>query len=299
MGRRLAVVCGDARPVRGESSRSAIRPWPTAIPTYRWLAFFIAWYGAGTDLIRYLARMKMLRSQSVCDDANLLYLPRGRGAGDEGRLRAGLVCAGVAVLLGFCRRFAVSSRSVTGGTAKNALPGDLLVTANNVIATRIWGRSFGRGVGSEERNEALEHFREALEINSRDYLAHNNLGITLIERQQWQEAAEQFQAAIRLRPTFAPAYANLALALGEMGRYGEAEGFGRDALGLDSELATAENVVAISLAAQGRQEEAIPHYRRASNSIPARPIGTRVWASRWWPSGQLPPGSKSAKWDWR
>ncbi len=59
-------------------------------------------------------------------------------------------------------------------------------------------------------DEAAAEFEEALRYSSPDdYLAHNGLGVTLIQRGKLDEAAEQFRDAVRLRPDFWKARANL------------------------------------------------------------------------------------------
>jgi protein O-mannosyl-transferase len=58
--------------------------------------------------------------------------------------------------------------------------------------------------------EATAQFEEALRNPSPDdYLAHNGLGVALIQSGKTAEAVEQFQEAVRLRPDFWKARANL------------------------------------------------------------------------------------------
>ena len=66
-------------------------------------------------------------------------------------------------------------------------------------------------------DDAIAQYEEALRHPSPDdYLAHNGLGVALIQKGRVAEAVEQFRAALRLRPEYRMARANLerALAMG-------------------------------------------------------------------------------------
>jgi tetratricopeptide (TPR) repeat protein len=65
-------------------------------------------------------------------------------------------------------------------------------------------------------------WRDTLAKNSACWLAHNNLGNTLLRKGQTEEGISQLQEAIRLKPDCAEAHNNLGTALGKKGQMDEA-----------------------------------------------------------------------------
>lgn len=66
-------------------------------------------------------------------------------------------------------------------------------------------------------DEALEHYRKALQTAPRLVQAHNNIGMLLNQIGHFNEASEHFKKAIKLDGLFAPAYYGLGVALQSMG----------------------------------------------------------------------------------
>lgn len=65
-------------------------------------------------------------------------------------------------------------------------------------------------------------FQQALDNTEKNHIAHNQLGMFLMESQQYPEAVYHFSQAIEIRPRFHNAYVNRATSLGRLGRYPEA-----------------------------------------------------------------------------
>ncbi len=89
--------------------------------------------------------------------------------------------------------------------------------------------------------QAADIWRQVLQINPNDAVAHASLGFILGEQGQYEAAEAAHREAIRLDPNFALAHASLGFILGEQGQYEAAEAAFREAIRLDPNLALAHN----------------------------------------------------------
>ena len=96
--------------------------------------------------------------------------------------------------------------------------------AHNNLGSALAGR--GR------LDEAMAHFRKALEIQPDSAEAHSNLGIALAAGGRLDEAVEHFRKALEIQPDSAEAHYNLGNALARQGRLDEALAATRTALEL-------------------------------------------------------------------
>ena len=85
----------------------------------------------------------------------------------------------------------------------------------------------------------VAHFRDgvtlygrALEVTADNYLAHNNLGVTLAGKGRLEEASSEYEAALRIKPDYPEAHNNLGTVLKKQGRLSEAEEHFKTAIGL-------------------------------------------------------------------
>ncbi len=118
------------------------------------------------------------------------------------------------------------------------------------------------------REEAMEHFEHAIQINSDDYpdnffRAHYNLARALEASGRPQEAIEHYEEALRLRPNLPAAHNNLGLLLANTGRTAAAIDHYRLALDIDPDFAVAHSNLGIALAKAGLLEEALGHFEAA------------------------------------
>jgi protein O-mannosyl-transferase len=136
----------------------------------------------------------------------------------------------------------------------------LACTSRNWIAHNSLGNAMGdRG----EEDQAIFHYRKAVEIAPDYASARNNLGRRLVSRGQFVEAVTHCQKAVDVNPDFAEAHSNLGSALAGLGKVDEAIDHYRKALNLRPDLAEAHNNFGNALAGQGKADEAIAHYCHA------------------------------------
>lgn len=106
-------------------------------------------------------------------------------------------------------------------------------------------------------------FRHALDINSENHIAHNNLGSALEKDGKIDEASFHYIEALRILPAYANAHNNLGNILYQNGHITDARKHFETALRLRPDLAEAHNNIANMLLDQGDISAAIGHYRKA------------------------------------
>jgi tetratricopeptide (TPR) repeat protein len=97
---------------------------------------------------------------------------------------------------------------------------------------------------------------------------HNNLGLYLAERGEFDAAIEQLSKALEISPDFPEANNNMGMALMNSGRPAEAQGHIERALAVRPELKNANFNLGQILASQGRWEDAVTYYRRELETSP-------------------------------
>jgi protein O-mannosyl-transferase len=98
---------------------------------------------------------------------------------------------------------------------------------------------------------------------SNNYIAHNNLGGTLIKKGRVDEAVVHLRKALEIRPDYADAYTNLGHASATKSEWADAVTSYRAAIQLWPNYAKAHNSLAVSLAALGQTDEAIEQFQEA------------------------------------
>lgn len=122
-----------------------------------------------------------------------------------------------------------------------------------------------------EFNQAVQIYRQCLDVRPDFADAHNNLGNALLALGQIDDAIACYQRAIDLRPDFPEAHYNLGAGLQSAGRFDESAEAYRDALKLVSDLLAAQNNLGTVLQKIGRNADAIRHLRDAIAQHPDSP----------------------------
>jgi protein O-mannosyl-transferase len=111
--------------------------------------------------------------------------------------------------------------------------------------------------------EAIAQLEEALRVNPEHVEAHIDLGNALAAAGRPREAMGQYKEALRLNPRSPQALANLGNMLRQAGQLPEAMDCYRRAISLDPQFADAHNDLAVALGQSGRARDAIAELRRA------------------------------------
>jgi len=98
-------------------------------------------------------------------------------------------------------------------------------------------------------------------------VTEHNLGAALQTDGRYDEAIAHYRRAIELRPDYAPAYNNLASSLNSTGRSADAIAAYEHALQLQPDYPEAHYNLGNALLAAGRREEAVAHFERALHSM--------------------------------
>lgn len=111
--------------------------------------------------------------------------------------------------------------------------------------------------------EAIAPYRTALRLAPREASSHRNLAYALLVTGHPNEAIAEYRTAVQLDPTYAAAYAGLGYALIRANRPGEAIAPCEQALKLRPNDADAHNFLGIALAQLQRPADAIAHFEAA------------------------------------
>jgi tetratricopeptide (TPR) repeat protein len=111
--------------------------------------------------------------------------------------------------------------------------------------------------------EAVRYYTAAVALRPQSLVAHENLGIALSGRKDWDRAIAQFREAIRLKPDGPIAHLNLGMTLRRKGLPDEAIAEYREALRLDPDFLEAHNSLGLALVDKGLPDEAIAEFREA------------------------------------
>jgi protein O-mannosyl-transferase len=163
------------------------------------------------------------------------------------------VVIGVLAVLGYVQTSHWRDSETLWSQALNCTSGNRFAHYNLGLAL------FAKG----QKEEAIAHFRTAVEI-SPDYAeARNNLGLALLDKGEKQEAIAQYRQALDTDPSYNKARYNLASALAQLGQLDAAVAQYRQALQVEPDFIMARNNLGAALEQLGQTDEAIAQYRQA------------------------------------
>lgn len=123
-----------------------------------------------------------------------------------------------------------------------------------------------RGLIAHQRGQHADAGRlieQAIRIDRKVPVYHNNLGISFSSRRMFGEAAESYKRAISLQPDYTFSHYGLGSAFQELGRLEEAVASYKRAVELKPDYLEAHINMGAALNEQGKSEEAVLHYRQA------------------------------------
>src|SRR5262249_22812779 len=131
----------------------------------------------------------------------------------------------------------------------------------------------------QDARSASEVLEKVVKESPQMGLAHNLLGISLVQQARHEEAVDHFTAAVRHSPDVAGVHTNLGNALSELGRHEDAISPLQKAAGLEPNDPQVRNSLGNALLQLGQAEEAIAHYRIAVTLAPDYALAFRNLAS--------------------
>jgi tetratricopeptide (TPR) repeat protein len=144
-------------------------------------------------------------------------------------------------------------------------------------------------------DEAIVHLQSAVDIQP-DYVdAHNSLARALGQKHDWDGAMEHLQRSLLIDPDQAEAHNNLANVLWQKGRLREAAAEYEKALALHPDYAAAHFNLGEVLRATGETREAIAHYRSALEFRPdfAPAMDSLAWVLATSPDASVRDGAQA------
>jgi tetratricopeptide (TPR) repeat protein len=112
-------------------------------------------------------------------------------------------------------------------------------------------------------DEAIVHFRKALEIKADHVEAQANLGNALLQEGELDNAIAEYDKALEIKPDYAEVHYNLGNVLLRKGQVDQAIAHYEKALAIKPDYADVHNNLGIVLLQKGQVDEAIAHYQRA------------------------------------
>ncbi len=136
----------------------------------------------------------------------------------------------------------------------------LACTSDNYIAHNNLGIAL---LQKGHVDEAIAQYQKALQINSNYAELHYNFGIALLQKGHVDEAIAQYQMALQLKPGYAEAHINLGIALLKTGKGDEAITHFQEALQIKPDNTEAHINLGIALLQKGHVDEAVVQFQTA------------------------------------
>ena len=136
----------------------------------------------------------------------------------------------------------------------------LAVTSDNPVAHNALGIEL---MEENQLGKAVEHLTQALAMDPERADTHNNLGLALSRQDRLEEGIQHYQKALQLRPDSHAAHNNLGLAVLGAGRVDEAIDHFSQALLLNPNYVEAHNNLGTVMLKKGNRAQALELFRKA------------------------------------
>jgi Flp pilus assembly protein TadD len=120
-------------------------------------------------------------------------------------------------------------------------------------------------------HDSVTLFEHTVRVTNNNYTIDNNLGVALQARGRLDEAISHFRMALQSNPEYFNAYYNLANALKAQGKLDEAVSYYYQALKIKPDDAGVHNNLGTALQARGRLDDAVDQYQKALQIQPDLP----------------------------
>lgn len=187
-------------------------------------------------------------------------------AAEKKGFRAGIGAVGMVIVMALWTSARIQTRYWKD--SRTLFERALQVTSNNAIMHNSLGTAL---LNDNKINEALYHYREALEIWPEFIDALYNLGVALAKNGNGDEAIRAFIKTLTLDPEYIPAHNNLADALMQKGDLKGAVRHLQFVLERRPNHVEANINMGVALTRLGQVEAAISHYQRAIDNDPSNP----------------------------
>jgi tetratricopeptide (TPR) repeat protein len=133
--------------------------------------------------------------------------------------------------------------------------------------------------GQSRLDEAIYHYKRAIEMNPRDADVYLELGAVFVAKGKFDEAVKYFDESLRIKPDFADAHTTIGRALALQSNLDEAVVHFAEALRLDPHSAQAHYHLGKTLVQAGKIDEAITHFEEALRLNPdwVEPMNDLAW----------------------
>ena len=128
--------------------------------------------------------------------------------------------------------------------------------------------------GRGQIDEAITHYQKALETKPDDVVAHNNLALVLASRGQIDAAVSHYEKVLEINPDFAESHNNLGATLASRGQIDAAISHYEKALEIKPDCVAAHVNLGAALAGRGQIDAAIDHFQKAIEIKP-NDVGAR------------------------
>jgi tetratricopeptide (TPR) repeat protein len=206
------------------------------------------------------------------------------------RVALAVLLAGVVIILTLCAK----NQAAHWKNSETLWTHTLASTTNNNVAHVNLGADL---VKEGRLDEAISHYREALQINPGYGKLDYNLGIALLKEGKVDEAIIHLQRAVQINPDDADAHNNLGIALRQKGRLDEAINQYQEALRINPRFAKAHYNLGNALGQKGNVAEAIAQFQQALEIEPADPgvLNNLAWLLAAGPEASLRNGEKAVE----